>query len=158
MIRITTYILLAISIIYSCTQPATDTTSEGEKLMQLSRDWSKVASSGNLDSTLNYWADDAIVMSPGQPSLKGKQAIREMLEGTSKIPGFKISWDPKSVVVSRSGDMAYLIEETQITMNDSLGKPSTTFNKAVTVWRKEADGTWKNVVDMWNANPSPTTH
>jgi ketosteroid isomerase-like protein len=94
-------------------------------------------------------------MAPGQPSLKGKQAIREMLEGTSKIPGFKISWDPKMVSVSKSGDMAYMIEETQITMNDSLGKPFTEYNKAVTVWRKEANGTWKNVIDMWNANPIP---
>jgi ketosteroid isomerase-like protein len=40
-----------------------------------------------------------------------------------------------------------------MTMNDSTGKPVTQHNKAVTIWRKQADGTWKNVVDMWNANP-----
>ena len=143
-----------LACILGCEQQHADTNSEGEKLMQLSRDWSKSASTGNIDTTLSFWADDAIVMAPGQPSLKGKQAIREMLEGTSKIPGFKISWDPKMVSVSKSGDMAYMIEETQITMNDSLGKPFTEYNKAVTVWRKEANGTWKNVVDMWNANPT----
>ena len=143
-----------LACILGCEQQHADTNSEGEKLMQLSRDWSKSASTGNIDTTLSFWADDAIVMAPGQPSLKGKKAIREMVEGTSKIPGFKISWDPKMVSVSKSGDMAYMIEETQITMNDSLGKPFTEYNKAVTVWRKEANGTWKNVVDMWNANPT----
>ena len=144
-----------LACISGCQQQHVEINSEGEKLMQLSRDWSKSASAGNIDTTLSYWADDAIVMAPGQPLLKGKKAIREMLEGTSKIPGFKISWDPKMVSVSKSGDMAYMIEETQITMNDSLGKPFTEYNKAVTVWRKEANGTWKNVIDTWNANPTP---
>lgn len=147
--------VLTLIILCGCNEHKIDTKTEGEKLMQISRDWSKSASTGNIDSTLSYWADDAIVMSPGQPSVKGKQAIRQMLEGTSNIPGFKISWDPKTVSVSKSGDMAYMIEETQITMNDSLGKPFTEYNKAVTVWRKEANGTWKNVIDLWNANPAP---
>lgn len=141
-----------------CGQQNVDTKAEGEKLMQLSRDWSTSAATGNIDSTLSYWADDAVVMSPGQPALKGKQAIRAMVEGSSKIPGFKISWEPKTVSVSKSGDMAYMTEETQITMNDSLGKPFTETNKAVTVWRKEADGKWKNVIDTWNANPAPDKH
>ena len=77
-----------------------------------------------------------------------------MVEGTSKIPGFKISWEPLSVFVSKSGDLAYMIEQNRITPNDSLGKPITEFNKSVTIWRKEADGSWKNIVDMWNSDPS----
>ena len=145
------YFLLLV-FISGCAHP--DNRNEEERLMQRSRDWSKAAVSGKMDSVLSYWADDAVVMPPGQPPLKGKEAIRNMLEESSRIPGFKISWEPKSVSVSASGDMAYMIEENQITMSDSLGRPFTQFNKAVTVWRKEADGTWKNVVDMWNSNPA----
>ena len=122
--------------------------------MQVSREWSKHAASDSIDKILSYWADDAVVMSPGQPPIKGKKAIREMIEGTSKIPGFKISWEPLSVVVSKSGDLAYMIEQNQITVSDSLGNPLTEFNKSVTIWRKENDGSWKNIVDMWNTDPS----
>lgn len=122
--------------------------------MQTSRDWSRVAATDSLDKILSYWADDAVVMSPGQPPIKGKAAIRAMLESTSKIPGFKISWEPLSVVLSENADMGYLIEQNQVTMNDSTGKPVTEFNKCVTIWKKQADGSWKNVVDMWNADPS----
>lgn len=142
-----------IACIIGCGQKTVDTKAEGEKLMQISRDWSKSAATGNIDTTLSYWAEDAIVMSPGHPALNGKQAIRKMLEGSANIPGFKISWKPKTVSVSKSGDMAYMTEETQITMNDSLGKPFTEYNKAVTVWKKDANGSWKNVADIWNANP-----
>ncbi len=149
-----TITLITMSLFISCGNKSVDTNAEGEKLMQISREWSKTAGTGDVEKTLDYWADDAMVMSPGQPALKGKKAIREMLEGTSKIPGFRISWEPISVVVSESGDMAYMIEQNQITVNDSLGNPVTEKNKAVTVWQKENDGSWKNVVDMWNADPT----
>jgi len=150
--RITT-LLSSLVVLLSCTTKI-DTKTEGEKLMQLSKEWSKLAGTDSIERILSFWADDAIVMSPGQPPIKGKTAIREMVEGTSKIPGFKIRWEPLSVAVSKSGDLAFLIEQNQITINDSLGRPITEYNKAVTIWRKENDGSWKNIVDMWNADPS----
>src|SRR5688572_17688045 len=116
------FIFSLIILLVSCTEKQIDTKEEGEKLMQLSREWSKTASTGDIEKTLNYWDDDATILSPGQPTIKGKKAIREMLESTSKIPGFSISWEPVSVVVSEKGDMAYMIEKNQISMNDSTGR------------------------------------
>ena len=145
--------LLSLIILSAC-NASVDKNAESEKLMQISRDWSNVAGTDSIEKTLSYWADDAIVLSPGQPSIKGKEAIRGMVEGMSKIPGFKISWEPISAEISNSGDMAYLIEKNQITVNDSLGQPHTTTNKGLTIWRKGADGNWKNIVDTWNADPS----
>jgi uncharacterized protein (TIGR02246 family) len=143
-----------ILLIVACNNSTVDTKAEGDKLMQVSRDWSKAAQTDSIDKILSYWADDAVVMLPGDDVIKGKQAIREMVEGSSKIPGFKISWVPISASVSKSGDMAYLIENNQVSTTDSTGKTITQYNKAVTIWRKEADGSWKNVVDIFNANPA----
>ena len=145
---------LLFMILASCGEQKIDTKTESERLMQISREWSKSAATDSVEKTLSYWADDAVVMSPGAPPIKGKPAIRNMIEGTKKIPGFKISWQPLSAYVCKSGDMAYLIEQNQVTVNDSLGKPVTEYNKSVTIWRKEEDGSWKNIVDMWNADPS----
>lgn len=148
------FISIAFPVLFSCTETKIDQKAEGKKLMQLSREWSRSASTDSLEKTLSYWADDAVVMSPGQAAIKGKDAIREMIQGMLKIPGFNISWEPLSVEVSASGDMAYMIEENKVTVSDSLGKPITEYNKAVTVWKKLADGSWKNVVDIWNAAPA----
>jgi ketosteroid isomerase-like protein len=148
-----TILLFAFVIITACNESKTDTKAEGEKLMQTSRDWSKVAQTDSIDQILSYWDDSAVVMLPGQPALKGKQAIREMIEGSSKIPGFKISWEPISASISTGGDMGYLIEQTRVSMNDSTGKAVTEYNKAVTVWKKKSDGSWKNVVDTYNSDP-----
>ncbi|MGZ8538998.1 MAG: YybH family protein [Chitinophagaceae bacterium] len=140
--------LLLIIILLSCNETKIDTYAEGEKLMQVSREWSRSASTDSIEKTMSYWADTAIFLSAGQPVLNGKKEIRGMVERSGKIPGFKISWEPISVSVSQSGDMAYMIEQNQMTMNDSTGKPVTRYGKGVTIWKKDADGSWKNVVEI----------
>ena len=140
--------LLLLIAIVSCNQQKVDTKLEGEKVMKLSKEWSEIASTGDVEKTVSYWADDAFVMSAGQPPLKGKPAIRQMVEESYKMPGFRISWQPQSVEVSESGDMAYMIENAQVSFTDSTGKPVTIKNKAVSIWRKQPDGSWKNAVDI----------
>ena len=134
--------------------PAPDLEAEAAALMETSRAWSVAAGSGDVDAILGYWADDAIMMAPGQPPLRGKAAIREYVEGMSTIPGFSIEWEPLEAHVASSGDMAYLIERNRVSFQDSTRATVTETNKVVTVWRKQADGSWKNVIDMWNADPS----
>lgn len=66
-----------------------------------------MATSRNADSILSYWTDDAIVISAGEENLKGKNSIRQMVEGSFKSPGFNISWEPKTAEISKSGDLGY---------------------------------------------------
>jgi ketosteroid isomerase-like protein len=145
--------LLALTLLISCSQEKLDTEKEGQKLMQLSREWSKSAATDDIDKTVSYWSDDAIFISSGQPTLNGKQNIRKMVEGMSKIPGFTISWEPISVSVSESGDMAYMIEKNIMTINDSIGNQITTTGRAVTIWKKNKNGDWKNVVEIGADDP-----
>jgi ketosteroid isomerase-like protein len=50
-----------------CNPQKPDLKAEGEKIMELSREWSRAASSGNVEKTVSYWAEDAMLMSAGQP-------------------------------------------------------------------------------------------
>ena len=145
-------LFLFLLLIASCNQPKVDT--EGEKIIQLSKEWSNTAATKDIEKILSYWAEDAFVMQEGQAPLKGKQQIRQMVEESFKMPGFSISWEPQTVEVSDNGDMAYLIENSKVSFNDSTGKTVTINNKAVSIWRKQADGSWKNAVDISTADPS----
>lgn len=131
---------------------------DANALMQTSRDWAKASASGDVERILSYWADDAIVLEPDQHALIGKAAIRQMVQGSMKIPKFSITWGPESVVISRAGDMGYLIEHNSVTFADSTGKVHTQFGKAVTIWRKDPSGAWKCVVDTWNASPAKNVY
>jgi ketosteroid isomerase-like protein len=152
----TILILISTTIfLSSCVQQKkVDLQIEGEKLMQLSKDWSELVKTGDLELILEGWADDAIMMAPNMPPLKGKDAIKAYVEEGLKIPGYSIRWEPLEVHVSDCGDMAYMIERNEIIVNDTLGNPMASYNKTVTVWRKQADGSWNNVIDMWNADPN----
>jgi len=141
-------------MMFSCANQKTDQQAESEKLMDLSREWAKSIATGGLEVALSYWSDDAICLFPGQPPLRGKEAIREMLKGTSAIPGFEVSWEPKEAFVSKSGDLAYVLAQNYFKMSDSLGNTITTFNKGIEVWKKQVDGAWKCVIDIYNDDPS----
>lgn len=141
------------SLALSCSGPNADTKAEAEKIMKLSEEWSKSASTKDVEKVVSYWADDAVLMSAEQPVLEGKAAIKQMVEESFKMPGFAISWQPKKVVVSESGDMAYMIEDSQVSFADSTGQTVTMQNQAVSIWRKQPDGSWKNVVDISTPKP-----
>ncbi len=154
--RIVSMAALVSAVLFAaCARPTLDLEAEAEALKQLSRDWSTRAATGNLDTILAVWADDAVLLAPGTPPLQGKAAIRGYVDAAMRIPGFKISWEPQTVEVARSGDLAYMLEQNVTTVNDSSGKPVTTYGRGVTVWRKDADGKWRNVVDIWNEAPPP---
>ena len=124
---------------------------EQQRLIQTSKQWSDAASNRDVDKTLSYWADDAVVMAAGQPVLTGKAEIKKMIEASFSNPSFRISWSPKTADIE--GNMGYLIEDTKITTDDSLGRPITQRFKTVTIWKKQTDGQWKNVVDIMTPKP-----
>lgn len=152
-------VLLTILIVglVGCKNQLTDQKTEAEKIMELSREWAATMPLDDIEKKLSYWASDAIVLPPGQPTVRGHDAIREMLMANEQIPGFEVSWEPKEAYVSKSGDLAYSIGHNYFSMLDSTGKKITVFNRGVEIWKKQEDGTWKNVVDIFNADPTLTS-
>jgi len=141
-------------LLLGCSSPQPDPSAEQQILMKASRDWSQAAATGNVDAVVSYWADNAVVMMPDMPTFRGKEAIRKYVESSFKIPGFKISWEPLEAHVSASGEMGYIIERTTVTLPDQSGRPTTHRARAVSIWRKSEGGTWKNMVDISNPDPS----
>lgn len=136
---------MAAVVLPGCAQSPGRGDSDLERLMETSREWSKVAATGDMDKVAAYFADDAVMISAGQEPVRGKQAIRAHLAEAAKIPGFAIRWEPLEGKVS--GEMGYLLERTEMTMTGPEGTPVTQTLQAITVWRRMPDGSWKNVVD-----------
>ena len=132
-----------------------DRAAEEQVLLERSREWSATVGRGDMQEALDYWAEDAVVMPPGMPMLEGRDAIRAYVAEAGRIPGFRIRWEPIRAHIAESGDMAYMLERNEITVNDSTGAPVTSHGKVVTVWRKDEDGLWRNVIDIWNEAPAP---
>lgn len=131
----------------------TDTRAADERaIRETDLAWAKAAAAKDLERTLTFLADDATEMVPNAPVATGKAALRKSWGDMFSPPGFAISWQPSKVEVSRGGDLGYSIGTYQTTMNGPGGKPVTDRGKYLTVWKKQADGSWKVAVDAFNSD------
>ncbi len=129
-----------------------DLNSEKARLLRRDAEWAAAASEGrDVELILSFWTDDAVVLPPGLPVIAGKNALREYVEGSMKIPGFRISWTSTDVTLSDDATLGYIFSRNIVQMNASDGTPTSTEGRAVTVWRRESDGEWRCAVDIWNA-------
>jgi uncharacterized protein (TIGR02246 family) len=114
-------------------------------------EWLKALDAKDATGAVSYYADNAKVYVPGLRLADGKDAITRSMSGLMSMPGFALKFTPDTVMVARSGDMAYETGEYEMTMDDKSGKPETTKAQYVVVWVKQPDGAWKAVID------APTT-
>ena len=122
--------------------------------MKADSTWSALASElKDVDKIVSYWSDDAVLIPQGQPVIKGKEALRKFIEDSKNIPGFSISWKSSDIHFSPDGKLAYMYGENLVSMNDSTGNKISIPGRGYTIWRKEKDGNWKCVVDIFNNPP-----
>lgn len=117
--------------------------------------WSKAADSKTADQFVAFFADDAIFLPPNVPIMTSKEAIQRWMSGLMDSPGFALSWQPTRAGVSAGGDMGYTSGVYQLKMTGPSGKPVSDHGKYLTVWKKQADGSWRVVADTFNSDLPP---
>jgi len=149
--------IVLLSFAFGATVSAAD-----PKLEQAVRDtdaqWSAAAGTKDLEKTISYYADDAIVLPAHRPAATTKEAIRNLWKEMLASPGLAISWKASNVEIAKSGEMAYLHGTYEFTANDVSGKPVNDHGKYLIVWKKQRGRTWKVAADIWNSDlPVPTS-
>jgi ketosteroid isomerase-like protein len=124
-------------------------------LRDLDAQWSKAAAAKDLEQTVAYYSDNAIVLPPNAASATTKEAIRNLWKDLLATPGLVITWKPTRVELAKSGDMAWVSGTYELTMKDATGTPINDHGKYLEVWEKQAGGKWKCGADMWNSDLGP---
>lgn len=116
--------------------------------------WSKAAQAHDMIGVMSYYADGATVLPPNQELVSNKPSIRKVW--TDMLgPGTDLSWTEGSAEVSSSGDMVYDEGFYLMSTKVAKGKPVLDRGKYLAVWRKQDDGSWKAVADMWSSDLPP---
>lgn len=112
----------------------------------------------DLDRTVSFYAPDASLLPVAEPLVTGTDAIRKEWAHIFSIPGFKNTSALTKSEVASGGDFGYTqgTYETQLETKD--GKIATERGKFVSVWKKQADGSWKIVADIYNTDAPPPDH
>ena len=120
------------------------------KLEQAVRDadaqWAKAAAAKDLDKTVSFYADDAMVLPANETAKTTKDAIRSLWKGELDN-ATSISWTATRVEVAKSGDMACITGTYDFTMADGTKD----HGKYCEVWEKKG-GAWKCGTDIWNSD------
>lgn len=106
---------------------------------------------GDAAKAAQIYTDDAIVLAPGGPAMRGREAIVAGLGGwlsTVVVKDFAIT----SEDVTMSGDYAFETGSYTMTTQAKNATESQTENgKFLAVWKHQGSS-WKLVRDMWNSN------
>ena len=110
--------------------------------------WNKDFEAKDAGKLAAHYADDAVLMNPGAPAANGKEAIRKTLTEMVADPALSLKFHATQVEVAKSGDVAYTHGTYAMTMTDPASKKVINdHGNYVTVYKKQADGSWKAVED-----------
>jgi len=137
-------------ILYSCSSGPGEATLQGWKneIVETEKQFAELAQAEGIPKAfLTYAADDAVLMR-NNSLIIGKTAIAQQFEsqGDSGNTG-SLSWKPDFVDVSTSGDLGYTYGKFIYSSQDSLGQTNTVEGVFHTVWKRQADGSWRFVWD-----------
>jgi uncharacterized protein (TIGR02246 family) len=131
-----------------------DTSAADAKAIQAKNEmWTKAGTAKDSASFATFYADDATVMIPNEPAFKGMKDIQAVWTPMMQDPSFKLSFTTDKVEVS--GILGYTQGAYSLTTTARNGKPFEDKGKYLTVWKKQADGSWKALEHIFNSDLPP---
>ena len=120
-----------------------------ESVRQRATEWAASEAANDIDRTLDYMWEDAVMQPPNAPQIQGHEAIRGLYETVT----FE-SLDPGPLTVHTSGDLA-VVWSPRMTYTLEMGGDTISDDaKFVAVWKRR-DGVWKVLENTWNTNLPP---
>ena len=142
-----------LAILSACNEPPDTREADAKAIKDVEAAWVKDVATKDVDKFAGYYTSDASFLVPNMPIATGKDAIRNVIKALVSDANFALTFQSSRVEVSKGGDLGYTQGSYSLTMTDPNTKqPATDKGKYVTVFKKQADGSWKAVADMINSD------
>ena len=102
-------------------------------------------------SFLVHFAPDGIVLAPAPTNALALYGARP---APAARPPVTLDWEPVAGDVAASGDLGWTAGP--YTLRDDTGAKPTAHGHYLSVWKRQADATWKVVADAGTENPAPS--
>ena len=135
-------------------QPKPQKPATAEELSRVNRDFMKAMNAKDAVAAAGYYADDASVLPPGQPIVTGHDTIQKYWQGFLDGAGF-IDGSCVTIATGSSGDVGYEIGTAELHLKGPGGKIVTEKIKYTLVLKRNANGKWLQLYDMWNPMVAP---
>lgn len=134
---------------YSCSNPGTLGLSDSDKAA-ISKATTEINQAFNRTKDFkayvnDYYSEDATILYPNSVAIKGRQGILAFLS----TYGTDINVLPTLINIEGRGDLAYVIGNVKMESNNGTEMDH---GKYVEIWKKQKDGRWQVVVDIFNTS------
>lgn len=117
-------------------------------------DWAKQWNAKDLDHVVAIYAPDAVYLPPHHAAVHGRDAIREYLKGPLGHGATDLTFEV--TYIKHDGNLAYDVGRYAMTvLQDGTRKQDR--GKYLTVWRRQAEGSWHIAADAWSSD-LPAAH
>ena len=148
---------IALAVIFvGCAQaplPAPPDTrpADTKAIQDLETAWSQSFATKDVNKITAFYSDDAAVYMAGVPVVNGVAAIKAAFSPMLADKNFTLSFLPTGTEVAKSGDIGYSHGTFTQTSTDLKTKKVVTGNgKFLTIFGKQADGSWNAVQDTFS--------
>jgi uncharacterized protein (TIGR02246 family) len=131
-----------------------DVASERKALLDADAQFAKDTAERGAEAWASWFAEDGVMYPPGQAPVQGRDKIRELMsdlrDPRTGRGDLQIDWAPVTADVSSAGDLGWTYGTSRIITprGERLGK-------YLSVWRKQADGSWRVAADIGNSTAAP---
>jgi uncharacterized protein (TIGR02246 family) len=140
----------------ACNQLADTHDADVQAIKDTETQWNQDYAARDADKIVAHYADDAVLITPGMPASNGMNAIRTAMNGMLSDPTLSLKFQAAKVDVAKSGDLGFSEGSYTLTLTDPGSKQLVhDHGSYVTVYRKQADGTWKAVSDIASSEVPP---
>jgi uncharacterized protein (TIGR02246 family) len=161
-------LVILICFTFSCQQgeevaekarPVVDIEADITAIKEMLNQYAVAVNTGDFDLWISLWADDGVQMPPDTPVRIGKEQIREAMK-----PAFdQMTLDIAITSIEDAkvyGDLGLTRCNYTLDMTPKAGGETIHAmrdGKALTLYDRQSDGSWKIVYDCFNSNVPPTS-
>ena len=118
--------------------------SHAGELMKADREFSSMSmKEGMHKAFLSFIADSGVILRDNAWPLRGRSRLASLYEGKSDT-SFVLTWEPVFEKISESGELGYTFGYYKSIVKASGESGNGTY---ITIWARQADGSWKFVLD-----------
>ena len=135
----------------SCSPPPPDLDEARASLRQAAEAYAAAASAKDARTVVSMYDTDALMIPPNAELVDGLAGVQEYRFGFIETPGVSLEFELVRVEVAASGDIGWSFALGDITIDQGDDEPGRDIVRDFHTWRRQTDGSWKVVVDMWNS-------
>ena len=125
---------------------------EIEALRSAALAYQAAASSKNAEAVVSMYDETAIMIPPNAEIVdEGLEGVQDYQFGFIVTPGVSLDFELIRTEVAASGDIGWTFAIGNITIEREGEEPGRDVVRDFHTWKKQSDGSWKIVVDMWNS-------